>query len=120
MQAWGSDIPVALIGSGNHGTLEIQGSTFVDHIKSHIVYVGDRRVHYRRAGTGPAVVMLHLSPSWAKSLDGYTAAFAEHGAAIAIDTPGYGLSDPLDIESPDIGDFADALRDTLDPKLRSQ
>ena len=84
------------------------------HIKSHIVYVGDRRVHYRRAGTGPAVVMLHLSPSWAKSLDGYTAAFAAHGTAIALDTPGYGLSDPLDIENPEIGDFADALRDTLD------
>ena len=86
----------------------------MNQIKSHIVYVGDRRVHYRRAGTGPAVVMLHLSPSWAKSLDEYTAAFAVHSTAIALDTPGYGLSDLLDIENPNIGDFADALRDTLD------
>lgn len=83
-------------------------------IKSHIVYVGDRRVHYRRSGAGPAVVLLHLSPSWARALDSYTSAFAETGTAIAFDTPGYGLSDPLDIDQPTIGDFADALRDTLD------
>jgi len=83
-------------------------------IRSHFVTVGTRRVHYRRAGSGPPVVMLHPSPSWAKGLDPYTRVFAEKFTAIALDTPGYGHSDLLDIEKPEIPDFAEALKDTLD------
>ncbi len=61
-------------------------------IHSHFVTVGTRRVHYRRAGSGPLVIMLHPSPSWAKALDPYTRVFAERFTAIAMDTPGYGHS----------------------------
>ena len=83
-------------------------------IRSHYVTVGNRRVHYRRAGSGPPVVMLHPSPSWAKGLDPYTRVFAERFTAIALDTPGYGHSDLLDMVKPEIPDFAEALKDTLD------
>ncbi len=83
-------------------------------IRSHFVTVGTRRVHYRRAGSGPPVVMLHPSPSWAKALDPYTRVFAERFTAIALDTPGYGHSDLLDIKKPEIDDLAEALKDTLD------
>ena len=34
----------------------------------HFVTVGNRRVHYLRAGSGPAVVLLHASPCSAKVL----------------------------------------------------
>jgi pimeloyl-ACP methyl ester carboxylesterase len=83
-------------------------------IRSHFLTVGSRRVHYRRAGSGPPVVMLHASPSWARALDPYTRVFAERFTAIALDTPGYGHSDLLDMEKPEIPDFAEALKDTLD------
>ena len=78
------------------------------------VRVGDRHVHYRRAGEGPAVVLLHASPvSGAMFLD-QIRVFSERFTAIAIDTPGYGLSTPLPRETPEIADYADALVETLD------
>lgn len=83
-------------------------------IRSHFVTVGTRRVHYRRAGSGPPVVMLHPSPSWAKALDPFTKVFAERFTAIALDTPGYGHSDLLEMEKPEIADLAEGLRETLD------
>jgi len=84
-------------------------------ITRHFVTVGRRQVHYRRAGSGPPVVLLHMSPNWSKSLDPFTSAYAEADfTAIALDTPGYGMSDLLPIQQPEIGDFADALRETLD------
>lgn len=84
-------------------------------ISRHFVTVGQRQVHYRRAGEGPPVVLLHQSPSWALALDPYTRAFADAGfTAIALDTPGYGLSDLLPLEKPEIPDYAEALRETLD------
>ncbi|MDA0367603.1 MAG: alpha/beta fold hydrolase [Proteobacteria bacterium] len=83
-------------------------------IRSHFLTVGTRRVHYRRAGSGPPVVMLHASPSWARAIDPFTRVFAERFTAIALDSPGYGHSDLLDMVQPEIPDFAEALKDTLD------
>ncbi len=83
-------------------------------ITRHFVTVGTRRVHYRRAGSGPPVVMLHPSPSCSGSLTGTIDVFAKAFTAIALDTPGYGLSDLLPMEQPEIPDFAEALAETLD------
>ena len=83
-------------------------------ITRHFVTVGKRRVHYTRAGTGPAVVLLHASPCSAKVLAEPQRVFARCFTAIAMDTPGFGLSDPLPMAQPKTEDFADALADTLD------
>ena len=80
----------------------------------HFVNVGVRQVHYRRAGTGAPVVLLHASPSSSWALTTFVEVFGHDYAAIALDTPGYGLSDPLTIETPEIGDYAEALAETLD------
>lgn len=82
-------------------------------ITRHFVSVGSRRVHYTRAGEGPAVVLLHESPCSAKSLAIPQSVLAEQFTAIAPDTPGFGLSDPLPLDKPEIADFADALAETL-------
>ncbi len=82
-------------------------------ITRHFVSVGTRRVHYTRAGQGPALVLLHESPVSAKSLAVVQTVFAQRFTAIAIDTPGFGLSDPLMVEPLEISDLADALADTL-------
>lgn len=80
----------------------------------HFVTVAGRRVHYTRAGDGPPVLMLHESPCAAGSLALAQGIYAGRFTAIAPDTPGYGLSDPLPLAQPEIADYADALALLLD------
>ncbi|MBN8872140.1 MAG: alpha/beta fold hydrolase [Rhodospirillales bacterium] len=82
-------------------------------LSRHFIDVGARRVHYTRAGSGPALVLLHESPCSAKSLETVQRVFSERFTVIAPDTPGFGLSDPLPLKQPEIADFADALAETL-------
>lgn len=80
----------------------------------HFVTVGTRRVHYHRAGAGPVVALLHASPCSAKVMRLPLEIFASRFTALAFDTPGFGLSDLLPLEQPEIEDFADALAEVLD------
>jgi pimeloyl-ACP methyl ester carboxylesterase len=72
-----------------------------------------RRVHYRRCGTGPALLMVHQSPRSSAEYEPLMRQWAEHFTCIAPDTPGFGQSDPLP-GTPEIADFADALCETMD------
>jgi pimeloyl-ACP methyl ester carboxylesterase len=72
-----------------------------------------RRVHYRRCGEGPALLMVHQSPRSSAEYEPLMRKWAEHFTCIAPDTPGFGQSDPL-AGSPEIADFADALCETMD------
>ena len=83
-------------------------------ITRHFVTVGSRRVHYFRAGSGPAVAMLHACPVSAKVMRPLMTIFARRFTCLAFDMPGFGQSDKLAIAQPSIEDFADALRDTFD------
>ena len=65
------------------------------------VAVGSGQLHYRRAGEGPPVVLLHR--------------LARNFTVVAVDTPGYGLSDPLAGAAsaqrvPALSDYVPALR----------
>jgi haloalkane dehalogenase len=71
-------------------------------------------VHYRRAGKGPAVLLVHQSPRSSAEFVPLIERWAEHFTVIAPDTPGFGHSDPLPGEQPEIGDFAVALLNLLD------
>lgn len=78
-------------------------------VTRHYLTVNGRRVHYRRAGSGPPLLMVHQSP---RSSGEYEALMAQWGAfftCIAPDTPGFGQSDPLPKTDPDIHDYADAI-----------
>jgi pimeloyl-ACP methyl ester carboxylesterase len=62
------------------------------------------RVHYRQAGSaGPAIVLFHESPLSGVIFDRVIPLLAEWAKVWALDTPGYGLSDPPEgeIEIPD-------------------
>ena len=80
---------------------------------------GHRQVHYRRAGAGPTVLLLHQSPQSSREMEPLMAAWGSHFTLIAPDSPGYGLSDPL---APDgepavqatIDDFAGATFEFAD------
>ncbi|MCS7001855.1 MAG: alpha/beta hydrolase [Dehalococcoidia bacterium] len=89
-------------------------STDTRAISKHYLYAGDRRVHYRRAGSGPALVMIHPSPGSSFQLERLMTVLAEQHTCIALDTPGYGESAPLPIDTPTIGDYAEALVGALD------
>ncbi len=84
-------------------------------IRRAYVTVGGRQVHLRHAGQGPAVVLIHQSPTSSRTLDLQTEAFARAGfAAYALDIPGLGRSDPLEVPRPEIEDLAIGLAETLD------
>ncbi|WP_161495035.1 alpha/beta hydrolase [Caulobacter sp. BP25] len=75
--------------------------------------MGDRNVHYRTAGAGPVLVLLHDSPRSSSLHAPLLEAFSDRYEVIALDTPGYGESDPLP-GKPSIADFAEALGDALE------
>lgn len=75
---------------------------------------GRRQVHYRRAGQGPAVLLLHQSPQSSRELVPLLAEWGEWCTAIAPDTPGYGCSDPLGVAEASLDDFAAASVEFLD------
>lgn len=76
--------------------------------------VGGRQVHYRRAGAGPPVVLLHQTPQSSVTMAPLLNRLAGRATVIALDTPGFGLSDRLPGESWSIGDLAEFLAATLD------
>lgn len=82
-------------------------------ISRHFLDVAGRRVHYRKAGKGPPLLMVHQSPRSSAEYEPLMKAWSEHFTCIAPDTPGFGQSTPLPGE-PEIGDFADAIVAFLD------
>lgn len=75
---------------------------------------GQRQVHYRRHGSGPAVLLLHQSPQSSREYEPLMRAWGEDFTVISPDHPGYGLSDPLGVDSASLEDFGDALAEFLD------
>ncbi len=73
------------------------------------VAVDGRTLHLRRSGSGPAVVLLHESPRSSAVLVPLARRLAADFTVFALDSPGFGQSDPLPIARPTIHDFADAV-----------
>ncbi|MCC5870199.1 MAG: alpha/beta hydrolase [Gammaproteobacteria bacterium] len=75
---------------------------------------GPRQVHYRRAGSGPALIMLHQSPQSSADLLPLIERWQQHFTIIAPDTPGYGCSDPLGVAEASMEDFAAGVLELMD------
>ncbi len=72
------------------------------------------QIHYREAGAGPALLLLHQSPSSSVMYLQALQPLADSGLrVIAPDTPGFGLSD-VPPEVPEICDYARALMAVVD------
>ena len=83
-------------------------------VRTGFVNVGAGQVHYRAAGSGPPVILLHDSPRSSVLHEPLVEHFSDRFTTIAIDTPGYGNSTPLPPEPrPEIGDFSSALAETI-------
>ncbi|HVN41598.1 MAG TPA: alpha/beta hydrolase [Steroidobacteraceae bacterium] len=83
-------------------------------VRKGYVEVPHGEVHFRYAGRGPLVVLLHDSPRSSVLHRATLEWLGEEFTVIALDTPGYGNSTPLPQAAPTIPDFAAALRHTLD------
>lgn len=81
---------------------------------------GDRQVHYRRGGRGPALLMLHQSPMSSRDLLPVIESWRKDFTVIAPDTPGYGLSDPLGVADLEMADIAEAIVEFVDELGLSQ
>ncbi|KQS04125.1 hypothetical protein ASG11_07595 [Sphingomonas sp. Leaf357] len=82
-------------------------------ISRRFLQVGERRVHYFRAGDGPPAVLIHSSPANARLLFKEIERLSPDLTIFAFDTPGFGLSDPLPLATMTVADLADAMADTL-------
>ena len=80
----------------------------------HFGYVDDREVHYRRAGSGPALVLLHPAPGSSFALEPLIRELSVGRTVIALDAPGAGESAGLGLPAPSCADYSDALARTLD------
>lgn len=83
-------------------------------IGCHYVRVQERLVHYRRAGRGPAVILLHQTPQSSKTMEPLMRRLAADCTAIALDSPGFGLSERLPGAVWSIDQLCDWLAATLD------
>lgn len=83
-------------------------------ITRHFVAVGNRRVHYRRAGEGPPLVLLHGSPANSEVMLGEIAELSRHFTCFAPDTPGFGCSDPLPGDTLTVADLAAATAEVIE------
>lgn len=82
-------------------------------IRKGFVDLSHGQVHFRYAGKGPPVLLLHDSPRSSIMHEALIDTLSDEFTAIAIDSPGYGQSDPLPFEPrPEIPDFARALAAT--------
>jgi pimeloyl-ACP methyl ester carboxylesterase len=64
-------------------------------ITRHFITLGDRQIHYRVAGKGAPVVLLHQTPTSSRECEPLMRRLAAGHRVFAPDMPGYGASDPL-------------------------
>jgi pimeloyl-ACP methyl ester carboxylesterase len=78
-------------------------------IARHYVTIGDRQLHYRRGGRGPALLLLHRLPRSGKDLVAAMQGLRDRFTVIAPDLAGYGNSWPLAGAAPEIGAYAEDI-----------
>ncbi len=83
-------------------------------VQRRFVRIGQREVHLRYAGSGPALVLLHQSPQNSRMWLDMIGRFADRYTVIAPDTPGFGYSDALAVAEPSIADLGQATVEVMD------
>ncbi|MCB1624741.1 MAG: alpha/beta fold hydrolase, partial [Pseudomonadales bacterium] len=73
-----------------------------------------RQIHYRTAGEGAPVILLHPSPLSSTMVVPVAAEIARRNRVYALDTPGYGLSDPPPYKPESLDDYLPIFASTLD------
>lgn len=75
----------------------------------------DGLIHYRELGSGPVLLLLHQTPSNSEQYSASLPLFAARGfRVVAMDTPGFGMSDRPDDKPPHMKWFASRVIQLLD------
>ena len=82
-------------------------------IRRRFISIGKRAVHYRRAGNGPPIVLIHASPASSRALIPVIDALSSQHTIFAFDSPGFGGSDPLSTATVNVEQMAVAYADAL-------
>jgi len=91
----------------------MEDAVSMQKVERRFVDVGGRRVHYRRVGIGPPVVMLHASPASSEMLLGEMRAASAYFTCFAFDMPGFGDSDALQVNPVAVRDLAAATAEAM-------
>lgn len=76
----------------------------------HLVCINDQYWHYRTAGQGPLVFLLHASPRNSAMFGPLIELLSPHFTVVAPDTPGYGQSDALPNRPQTVADYLPAFQ----------
>jgi len=80
-------------------------------IQKYQIKIGQQTIHFRSAGKGMPLILLHASPSSSKMFETFISILADHFWVIAPDTPGYGYSQPLVNDFKSMKDYAYFFQD---------
>jgi pimeloyl-ACP methyl ester carboxylesterase len=83
-------------------------------VTRHFANVGGRQLHYRRGGSGPPAVLLHPSPLSSLTFVSLAESLSAAFTVFALDRAGYGGSEPLELDAPNLRDYSEALAGELD------
>ena len=83
-------------------------------VRRGFVDVSFGQIHYRYAGEGPPLVLLHASPGSSRQMEALVASLAGDFRVLAPDTPGNGDSSPLPLKEPEIADYTRGILEFLD------
>ena len=78
------------------------------------VAVDGLQAHYRTGGSGPAAVLIPDAPFSSRSLVPLAEELASSFSVVALDLPGYGASEPLQVAEPTIADYGTAVASIFD------
>ncbi|MGI9659457.1 MAG: alpha/beta fold hydrolase [Gaiellaceae bacterium] len=82
-------------------------------MKRRYVDVTHGQLHFRELGDGPPLVLLHKTPSSSIQYERAMPLLASHFRTIALDTPGFGMSDPPATQ-PSMADYGRIVVEFLD------
>ncbi len=103
----------ALMGPGAAWAASHEGGNRV--VRKGFVNTSHGQMHYRAAGSGPPVILVHGSPSSSRTYIDLIEKFSNQFTVIALDTAGFGNSTPLMPDGqPEITDFARVLAETIE------
>jgi pimeloyl-ACP methyl ester carboxylesterase len=93
----GATFAVASIAATHASSAETLAEANVRPVRRAYVDIGNpsRQIHYRSLGTGEPLVLLHQTPTSGAEYGRLMPPLAARFRVIAIDTPGYGMSDHL-------------------------
>ena len=83
-------------------------------IQRHVRWSGGLHLQYREAGRGGMpLVLLHASPRCSAMYEPWMQQLADQFHVLAVDTPGYGGSDPLPMPPASLADYVAPLHHLL-------